>query len=93
MRWMDRLMGVKGRIVFADGRVVFAEGAVPPGLLNGCRDIASLHRVRGGSVKLVGQGKRARLRFSGPIPESAVQAILNVWTPPSGGGGGARAAG
>lgn len=93
MRWFHRLLGVQGRIVFADGRVVSVEGAVPATLVNGCRDIASLHRVAGGSVELVGQGKRARLRFSSQIPESTQQAILNVWTPPSGGGGGARAAG
>lgn len=93
MRWFHRLLGVQGRIVFADGRIASVEGAVPTSLLNGCRDIASLHRVQGGSVKLVGQGRRARLRFSGRIPKSVQQAILNVWTPPSGGGGGARAAG
>lgn len=91
---IDWLAAVRGRVRFRDGAISEVTGWVPAGFLNGCRDVARLHRIRRGTVRIVGRGRDSHLRFSRDFPDSARQAIANIWTPPSGdGGGGTRAAG
>lgn len=89
---IDWLAAVRGRIRFRDCAVAEVAGWVPADFLDGCRDVARLHRIRRGTVRIVGRGRDSHLRFSKDFPDQGRQAIANIWTPPSGdGGGGARA--
>jgi len=83
------------RLELSEGRVRVAIGRAPPSFVAAVADVARLHRIRAGRIDCVGEGKRARLRFSHGFPERGRQAIRNVWTPPSapGPGGGRRAQG
>lgn len=91
---IDWLAAVRGRIRFRDGGVAEVAGWVPADFLDGCRDVARLQKLKRGTVRIVGRGRDSHLRFSRDFPDGARQAIANIWTPPSGdGGGGARATG
>ncbi|WP_435103309.1 DUF3634 family protein [Arhodomonas sp. AD133] len=109
MEWLAIILGTAVVALFAGfvihGRTIFVvafradgptaeRGRPPPGFLDGCRDIARLHKVNRGRVRCVRTGRGQALRFSRDLPERARQPIRNIWEPPPGGGpGGARARG